>query len=331
MRLVLPLLLASLLTASLAACSTVSLNPAPVVSQNFTPVGSVAAPSSSTAPASSASAAANAGPYAAYAGQPGYYTVQPGDTVRRIGLQFGQDWHNIVSWNNLSDPNVITVGQVLRVAPPVAGTPPAVAVLPAPQGAMPANGQVAQSYPLAPMTASTPAPPAVAPVAPPAVAATPGAMPGASPAGTVAAPAATASASAIIGAVAPKAVADNGGLQWSWPASGKIIQGYNGGTSKGIDIAGRLGEPIFAAAKGKVVYAGNELRGFGNLVIVKHNADYISVYAHNEKLLVKDGQDIHRGQPVALMGSTDAPRVELHFEVRLRGKPIDPMQVLPPH
>lgn len=326
MRLVLPLLLTSLLATFLAACSTVSLNPAPVVSKNFTPVGSAAAPASA-APAGSASAAANAGPYAAYAGQPGYYTVQPGDTVRRIGLQFGQDWHNIVSWNNLSDPNVITVGQVLRVAPPVAGTPPAVAALPAPQGAMPANGQVAQSYPLVPMGSSTPAPPVVAPVVPPVVAATSAA----SPAGTVAAPAPTASASAVAGAVAPKAVADNGGLQWSWPVPGKIIQGYNGSTSKGIDIAGKQGEPIFAAAKGKVVYAGNELRGFGNLVIIKHNADYISVYAHNEKLLVKDGQDIQRGQQIALMGSTDAPRVELHFEVRLRGKPIDPMQVLPPH
>ena len=328
MRLVLPLLLTSLLATSLAACSTVSLNPAPVVSQNFTPVGAAATASPSTAPASSASAAANAGPYAAYAGQPGYYTVQPGDTVRRIGLQFGQDWHNIVSWNNLSDPNVITVGQVLRVAPPVAGTPPAVAALPAPQAAMPANGQVAQSYPLAPMT-STPAPPAVASVAPSAMAATSGAMAGAPAAGVVAAPAAT--ASAVAAAVAPRAVADNGGLQWSWPAPGTIIQGYNGSTSKGIDIAGKPGEAIFAAAKGKVVYAGNELRGFGNLVIIKHNADYISVYAHNEKLLVKDGQDIQRGQPIALMGSTDAPRVELHFEVRLRGKPIDPMQVLPPH
>ncbi len=322
MRFVLPLLL--LLTTLLAACSTVSLNPAPVVSKNFTPVGAMAAQGSAAplSAASAAAAAANAGPYAAYAGQPGYYTVQAGDTVRRIGQQFGQDWRSIVSWNNLSDPNVIEVGQVLRVAPPVAGTPSAVAALPAAQAPLPANGQVAQSYPLAPITASTPVAPAVPPVVgTPSVASSAGMTPALPP------PA----ASAVAGAVPPKAVANNGGLVWSWPASGKVIQGYNGSTSKGIDIAGKQGEPIFAAANGKVVYAGNELRGFGNLVIIKHNADYISVYAHNEKLLVKDGQDIKRGQQIALMGSTDATRVELHFEVRLRGKPIDPMQVLPPH
>ena len=108
------------------------------------------------------------------------------------------------------------------------------------------------------------------------------------------------------------------------------MQAYNGSTSKGLDIAGQAGEPVRAAAAGKVVYAGNELRGFGNLVIVKHNADYISVYAHNQKLLVHEGEQVRRGQTLALMGSTDASRVELHFEVRLRGKPIDPTQVLPP-
>jgi LysM domain. len=164
MRFVLPLLL--LLTTLLAACSTVSLNPAPVVSKNFTPVGAMAAQGSAAplSAASAAAAAANAGPYAAYAGQPGYYTVQAGDTVRRIGQQFGQDWRSIVSWNNLSDPNVIEVGQVLRVAPPVAGTPSAVAALTAAQAPLPANGQVAQSYPLAPITASTPVAPAVPPV-----------------------------------------------------------------------------------------------------------------------------------------------------------------------
>ena len=317
MRLILPLLLTSLL----AACSTVSLSPAPVVSKNFTPVGSIMGQSAVT-PAQSASAAAAAGPNAPYAGQPGYYTVQPGDTVRRIALQFGQDWHNIVRWNNLSDANVIEVGQVLRVAPPGAN-PGAVAASPAaPQAlpAAPAASQVVQAYPLAPIPAATSAPAssaAPASVAKPVAAPAPQVQPAAGPATTAVTP--------------PKAVAENGGLAWSWPTQGKVIQGYNGSTSKGIDIAGKQGDPILAAASGKVVYAGNELRGFGNLVIIKHNADYISVYAHNEKLLVKDGQDIKRGQQIALMGATDAPRVELHFEVRLRGKPIDPMQVLPPH
>ncbi|MDE1956812.1 MAG: peptidoglycan DD-metalloendopeptidase family protein, partial [Betaproteobacteria bacterium] len=151
-------------------------------------------------------------------------------------------------------------------------------------------------------------------------------------AASAAAPAAARPAPAPSGPATPSAGAHAvaGGLSWSWPAQGRIAQGYNGGTSKGLDIAGKAGEPVRAAAAGKVVYAGNELRGFGNLVIVKHNADYISVYAHNQKLLVHEGEEVRRGQTVALMGSTDAPRVELHFEVRLRGKPIDPTQVLPP-
>lgn len=308
----LPLLL---LASLLAACTTVSLSPAPVESKNFNPlVNPTGQP-----PAPPAGAASSAGPNAAYAGQPGYYTVQPGDTVRRIALQFGQDWHNIARWNNLGDANVIEVGQVLRVAPPGSNAGVAAASPASPQTfpSAPTGSQVAQAYPLAPVPAPTPAPaPAATPSAAKPAAAATHVLPTPGPATTAVTP--------------PKAVADNGGLAWSWPAQGKVIQGYNGTTSKGLDIGGKQGEPILAAANGKVVYAGNELRGFGNLVIIKHNADYISVYAHNEKLLVKDGQDIKRGQQIALMGSSDAPRVELHFEVRLRGKPIDPTQVLPP-
>jgi lipoprotein NlpD len=125
------------------------------------------------------------------------------------------------------------------------------------------------------------------------------------------------------------ATATHDGLVWSWPASGKIIQGFNGTTSKGIDIAGNLGDPVYAAAGGRVVYAGSELRGFGKLIIIKHNDDYISVYAHNNVMLVKEGEAVKRGQKIAEMGSTDAPRVELHFEIRLRGKSIDPVGLLP--
>jgi lipoprotein NlpD len=246
--------------------------------------------------------------------------------LRRIALQFGQDWHDLVRWNGLSDPNVIEVGQVLRVTPPK-GSALATASTPlASSTSQPViGGPIVQAYPLAPVASAAPA----TPVSQPASGAPKVNAPVAPSSSSSVAPTAARTAVPAASASAPKASAESGGLTWSWPALGKVIQGYNGSSSKGIDIAGNLGEPIFAAASGRVVYAGNELRGFGNLVIIKHNSDYISVYAHNEQLLVKDGQAVKRGERIALMGSSDAPRVELHLEVRLRGKPIDPLQVLP--
>jgi lipoprotein YgeR len=115
-----------------------------------------------------------------------------------------------------------------------------------------------------------------------------------------------------------------------WPASGPVIQRFNGSTSKGIDIAGTAGAPVVAAAAGTVVYAGNGLRGYGNLLIIKHNADYLSAYAHNRVLLVKEGQYVQQGQKIAEMGDTDADRVMLHFELRYQGRSIDPSRALPP-
>ncbi|MGC9162816.1 MAG: peptidoglycan DD-metalloendopeptidase family protein [Thiomonas sp.] len=297
------------LAAALGACTSVPLTQVPVEQKNFHPVskdaGSPPPATMAAAPTGIAAAAS-----ASLAGQPGYYTVQPGDTLRRIALQFGTTWQNLAQWNNLADPNVIEVGQVLRVTPPT----PTTAAPPQP------NGAVAQSFavtPLAPVAAAKPAAESAAPGAKPQTSALPR-------------PAASAAASS-----GPVVMAGNlatnthDGIVWSWPASGKIIQGFNGTTSKGIDIAGTLGEPIYAAAAGRVVYAGSELRGFGKLIIIKHNDDYISVYAHNNVMLVKEGEAVKRGQKIAEMGSTDAPRVELHFEIRLRGKSIDPIGVLP--
>ena len=308
--------------AILGACSSVSLVPVPVEQKNFQKVPPVYAPPATVAaaPAGIATAASSS-----LAGQPGYYTVQPGDTLRRIALQYGTTWQNLAQWNNLSDPNVIEVGQVLRVVAPEAAASPfasaASAAEPLP------SGSAAQSFavtPLAPVTSVKPAQgtnpaPAPAPAKPANAAAVP--------------PASTASASP--GPSGPAVVASNlatashDGIVWSWPTSGKIIQGFNGTTSKGIDIAGNLGDPVYAAAAGRVVYAGSELRGFGKLIIIKHNDDYISVYAHNNVMLVKENETVKRGQKIAEMGSTDAPRVELHFEIRLRGKSIDPIGLLP--
>ena len=119
-------------------------------------------------------------------------------------------------------------------------------------------------------------------------------------------------------------------VAWAWPASGSVLAGFDEGRSKGLAIGGKAGDPVLAAADGRVVYAGSGLRGYGNLVIVKHNATFLSAYAHNQALLVKEDQVVRRGQRIAEMGSSDAERVQLHFEIRRQGKPVDPARLLPP-
>jgi lipoprotein NlpD len=114
-----------------------------------------------------------------------------------------------------------------------------------------------------------------------------------------------------------------------WPASGKLIAPFADGTSKGLDIAGKAGDPVLAAASGVVSYAGAGLRGYGNLVVLRHNAAYLSVYAHNSKILVKEKQSVAKGQKIAEMGNTESETVKLHFEVRRQGKPVDPAKLLP--
>jgi lipoprotein NlpD len=119
-------------------------------------------------------------------------------------------------------------------------------------------------------------------------------------------------------------------IPWAWPATGPVVSGFDESRSKGLAITGRVGDPVLAAADGRVVYAGSGLRGYGNLVIVKHNATYLTAYAHNQTLLVKEDQAVRRGQKIAEMGSSDAERVQLHFEIRRQGKPVDPAKLLPP-
>ncbi|MGD0465930.1 MAG: peptidoglycan DD-metalloendopeptidase family protein [Gammaproteobacteria bacterium] len=129
----------------------------------------------------------------------------------------------------------------------------------------------------------------------------------------------------------PKLVKYIDNKNWTWPAYGKIIKQFiNSGPNKGngIDIVGKKGDPIMSTASGKVVYSGNNLRGYGNLIIIKHKEDFLSAYAHNEKNLVKEQQEVAKGQQIATMGDSEANKVVLHFEVRYKGKPIDPLQVL---
>jgi len=239
-------------------------------------------------------------PGAENVGKPGYYTVRPGDTLVRIALESGQNWKDVARWNGLDNPNVIEVGQVLRVAPPV--TP-----------------------------GVTAAAPAAAPA--PAVAALPPASAASSVARGTAMPApAPAPTPAPAPAPAPLATGPDDDIPWGWPTGGAatVLAGFDEQKNKGIDIAGRAGEPVVAAADGRVVYAGAGLRGYGNLVILKHNNTYLTAYAHNQSLLVKEDQNVRKGQKIAEMGSTDTDRVKLHFEIRRQGKPVDPTRYLPP-
>ncbi len=161
---------------------------------------------------------------------------------------------------------------------------------------------------------------------PPPVASTPpsnGSSPAAVPPAVVPPPATSSNATA------PSAVS-SGALQLSWPAAGTVIGHFDDSKNKGVNIGGKVGDAVFAAGAGKVVYSGAGLRGYGNLVIIKHDGTFLTAYAHNSKLLVKEGDSVTRGQKIAEMGNSDADRVMLHFEVRKDGKPVDPEKYLPP-
>lgn len=245
-------------------------------------------------------------PGAENAGKPGYYTVKPSDTLIRIGLETGQNWKDIAKWNSLENGNVLEIGQVLRVAPP--GTD---------ASAVTTRGIASPGTDTRPTTVTPTATAAVPPSA-------------GKPAATAPAVVATAPATVPTApAPTPSSSREDDDLNWLWPASGQVIAGFDEQRSKGLSIAGKAGDPVLAAADGKVVYAGSGLRGYGNLVIVKHNNIYLTAYAHNQTLLVKEEQNVKRGQKIAEMGSTDSDRVQLHFEIRKQGKPIDPAKLLP--
>lgn len=256
----------------------------------------------------------------------GSYTVKKGDTLTRIALDHGQNYRDLVAWNNLVNPNDIKVDQVLRVLPPDASLsgaqtsavpapdtrprPAAGAVGGAPAGnlkAGPRGDKVAYSdSALAEMQK------------PEGAAASVGVGAGTAPAAkppTKPAPAAPS--------------AEDEALTWIWPSEGKVVATFDEGKSKGIDIAGKLGQQVLAASSGKVMYAGNSIRGYGNLVIVKHTSNLLSAYAHNKAILVKEGDSVGKGQVIAEMGNSDADSVKLHFEIRQQGKPVDPSRFLP--
>lgn len=265
----------------------------------------------------------------AAAAGPGYHTVQPRETLYSIALEYGQDYRDIATWNNIADPNRIMVGQVLRVQPP-GGTEAAAA---APVVAPVAAGAPVEQRALdgAPVLAAgdVKREPRVSKQAysDAALAQAQGASPPARAAEARQEAAPVAAAAAVSPAADAPGERRVDGVVWSWPATGKIVGNF--AQTKGVDIAGKAGDPVLAAAEGKVVYAGSGLRGYGQLVIVKHDATYLSAYAHNQKILVKEGQSVKRGQKIAEMGKTDSDSVKLHFEVRRQGKPVEPMDYLP--
>ncbi len=283
-------LLALLTTSLLLSACGTSLNRAPVEDRN--PQPKAAAPVAEAA--SAAAPEVKLPPGAENAGKPGYYTVKPGDALIRIALDNGQSWRDVAKWNSLENPNRIEVGQVLRVVPPGVDASTVTA------RPIASAGKV-ESRPLD----------AKPPVA------------SASAASAAAAPAPAKETAAA-------AASDDDTMAWAWPVSQSVTAGFDEQRNKGLDFAGKPGDPIFAVADGRVVYAGSGLRGYGNLVIIKHNNTYLTAYAHNRAMLVEQDQVVRKGQRIAEMGSTESDTVKLHFEVRKLGKPVDPAKLLPP-
>ena len=318
------------IAAALAGCMT--RPPAPVIER-------VPLPSPAQAPAPTAAPLRETAPALPT------YTVKRGDTLYQIALDHGLDYRELAAWNNIENVNVIRVGQVLVLAAPGspggAVTAPLVAPAPVAAGethpsalAPPSGRPNSATFKTEPRAIKVPyseqalaqlqqPTPPVAAVAPAAETRAP-ALATAQPA-----PGATGQAPKVETGRVPEI--DDDQLGWVWPATGKIVAGFSEtSTLKGIDIAGKAGQPVVASAAGKVVYAGSGLRGYGKLVIVKHNATFLSAYAHNRDITVKEGQQVAKGQKIAEMGDTDADQVKLHFEIRRLGKPVDPMRLLPP-
>lgn len=225
----------------------------------------------------------------------GTHVVQRGETLYQIAFRYGWDWKELAAKNRLRQPYTIYPGQRINLD----------------------TGRTVARAPVqnAPTTPPRPAPSA-------AVKSTPAAIPApvkstAQQQSVTKKPATTAAPAALTG--------------WKWPAQGPLIARFqsNGSLNKGIDIAGELGQPVVAAANGSVVYAGRGLLGYGDMIIIKHGDDFLSAYAHNSRLLVKEGEQVRVGQKIAEMGSSGTDRVKLHFEIRRRGQPVDPLGYLP--
>lgn len=278
----------------LAACST-SRGPAPVESRAVGKPGAVAIQRAGALPTPTPSVPV----------PDGFYRVRKGDTLIGISLDHGVAWRDLAAWNEIDKPNQIEVDQVLRVKPPASSRA-------ASSSAEKPQGQTAAARPL-PGPVAQPAQPSTKALSPQASA-------------TATAPTAPTAPSPQSLTPAARPVPESIGL--SWPSPGQVITQFAEPGYKGIAIAGAEGDPILAAGDGRVVYSGSGLRGYGNLVIVKHDGDFLTAYAHNKTILVAEGQTVKRGQKIAELGKTDSDIPKLHFEVRRSGKPVDPLKYL---
>ena len=255
--------------------------------------------------------------------EPGKYVVQRGDTLGKISFEHGVNWRDLARWNNLTNPDVLEVGQILRLTAPGQGV---ANIRPAAPSSAPESrlGKLSPlpTNPVAtnPVASSTP----VVTTPLPALKTPPESAP--SPTSTRAAQTTTSTPAA---APPPASQVPDETPKFVWPAMGEMLAGFDENRNKGLDLDGKAGDPVMAAADGKVVYAGAGLRGYGNLIIIKHNNTYLSAYAHNQSLLVAEDQDVKIGQKIAEMGKTEADKVKLHFEIRRQGKPVDPLRLLP--
>jgi lipoprotein NlpD len=301
----------------LSACT--ATNDAPIEERSQHAAAPRPAPSLPPAPAARATAAATREAH------DGVYVVQAGDTLYSIALAFGQDYREIARWNGIDAAAALRVGQSLRVGPPAAddsnAAVEATAVPVAPTGTV-------EARPLAPKESAVRAPetPLVATERPAAPA--PGSAAPTAPTATPAAPTTTAPIATAPTTMPPTAAAEPEHA-WTWPGAGKLLERFDETHNKGIDIGGNIGDPVWAANDGQVVYSGSGLPNYGKLVIIKHTDDYVSVYAHNNEILVTQGQAVKRGQRIADLGMTDAATPRLHFEIRRRGTPVDPLMYLP--
>ncbi|MGE0357969.1 MAG: peptidoglycan DD-metalloendopeptidase family protein [Burkholderiales bacterium] len=300
--------LAAWLAALVLAAGCATRQPAPVIER-------APLPAPAAAPAKPAAAVPAAKPIPTH-------TIRRGETLVSIALQYGLDYRELAAWNGITNPNLISVGQVLLLGAPAGAPPVPPAIIATP---LASSGAIVEARPLAntetvkveprgqrlpfseralaQLSALDEAAAAPAAAAPPAPSAAP--APERPPSGT-----------------------QGEAVDWIWPAKGRILAAFTE-AGKGIDIAGKKGAPVVAAASGRVVYAGQGLRGYGKLVIIKHNDTWLSAYAHNDNIVVKEQQEVRRGQKIAEMGASDADEVKLHFEIRRQGKPVDPARVLP--
>jgi len=245
--------------------------------------------------------------------RPEVYVVQKGDTLYSIAFNYGFDYHELADLNHIEDPTLISIGQEIHLFPgrsssaSVSEAKPIETLLKEqPKVVKYAYSEAAMAQ-IEKVQEQKYSPPTVAKAE-----SKPEKKPEAKSAPDVG------------------DEADESGLKWTLPAKGKLIGEFSETANrKGIDIAGALGEPVYASEAGKVVYSGSGLRGYGKLIIIKHNKTYLSAYAHNDKVLVKEGENVKRGQKIAAMGKTDTDQVKLHFEVRRFGKPVDPAKYLP--